>query len=243
MVPIYSMNTSAHEQKLKQKIDGRTALWIATVIKGDKNTAQKIIDAGADVDFEHKGKTMTMRLLDSVDARSLEILELLLENGANVHAKDRSGWSLLASACTFGNSAAAELLIRYGADLNAKMERFGWSPMISATTNGHKEVVQLLIKKNADLELKDDSGETALAKAIYREREDIAKLLIDSGAEVNSKDNEGDSILKNAVRWGVETMVQILINWGADINIKDSNGNTPSSWLQLFFKRKTWSNS
>ena len=53
----------------------------------------------------------------------LEIAELLVRAGANVKAANRYGVTPLSLACTNGNGAMVELLLKAGADPNARASR------------------------------------------------------------------------------------------------------------------------
>ena len=46
--------------------------------------------------------------------------KVLIEHGANVHARDGLGRSVLLTACFYGNFDAAKMLIQHGADVNVK---------------------------------------------------------------------------------------------------------------------------
>ena len=51
---------------------------------------------------------------------------------------------------------------------------------------GHLDVVRLLIKHGADLELKDHSGDGALAMAALNDHSNVMELLLLSGAKVDN---------------------------------------------------------
>ncbi len=54
-----------------------------------------------------------------------EVVELLIDKGADVNAKGKYGGTPLHSAAFFGQTEIVELLIAKGADLNAKIESAG----------------------------------------------------------------------------------------------------------------------
>ena len=51
----------------------------------------------------------------------MEVVELLIANGANVNAKDKDGGTPLLHATLSGHREIVELLISKGADVNAKV--------------------------------------------------------------------------------------------------------------------------
>ena len=71
-------------------------------------------------------------------------MKVLLENGANVNAKDKSGKTPLHEAASSGNKAEAQLLIQYGADVKAVSEN--QTPADYARSNGHYDVARWLME-------------------------------------------------------------------------------------------------
>lgn len=51
-----------------------------------------------------------------------DVVKLLLDNGADINAENRVGWTPLLWAAAQGNSAMVELLCKAGADVNLKGE-------------------------------------------------------------------------------------------------------------------------
>lgn len=52
----------------------------------------------------------------------VELVDFLLQNGANISAKTRMHWEPLHSCCQWNNTQCALRLIQNGADVNAKSE-------------------------------------------------------------------------------------------------------------------------
>lgn len=57
-----------------------------------------------------------------------EIVKFLLDNGADIHAKDKGGLVPLHNACSYGHFEIAELLIKYGANVNVT-DYWKYSPL------------------------------------------------------------------------------------------------------------------
>jgi ankyrin repeat protein len=66
----------------------------------------------------------------------------------------------LSVACTNGNGALVELLLKAGADPNTAIPG-GETPLMTASRTGKVEAVRALIAKGANLEAKEARGQTA----------------------------------------------------------------------------------
>ena len=84
--------------------------------------------------------------------KHFEITKLLLQNGADVHAKliDSNGNETpLHSACSVeadGQKEIVEILIEFGANVNAE-DGANWTPLHRAAKNGFDLVVKVLLTK------------------------------------------------------------------------------------------------
>lgn len=68
-----------------------------------------------------------------------DVVEHLLENGANVHARDDGGLIPLHNACSFGHAEVVQLLLRHGADPNAR-DNWNYTPLHEAAIKGKIDV-------------------------------------------------------------------------------------------------------
>ena len=88
-----------------------------------------------------------------------------IDDGADVNAKDRCGWTPLHWATYKGHEAIVSFLIDNGADMNAKTTSYNLTPLHFAVREEHEAIVQLLIDKGADINAKDKRGWTSLHHA------------------------------------------------------------------------------
>jgi len=115
-----------------------------------------------------------------------EIVQALLEAGANVEAKDNDGRTPLHWAAIKEHIDIAELLLTNGADVNATVTDGygkGLSPLHFAASNGHAEIAQALLEAGAAINAKDKNGKTPLYYAVDFGNSDTAELLRAAGAK------------------------------------------------------------
>jgi len=209
------------------------ALLLANVVSGDLQAVEDLLARGADVNA--KGEMGWSALHLAAMEGHKDIAKLLIEKGADVSAKSKSGSGStpLHVAAYKGYRDVAELLIAGGADVNAKDER-DFLALHLAAGFGHKDIVELLIEKGADVNARAerstwDEGMTALHGVCAHGRKDIAELLIAKGADVNAKSKNGSTPLHVAATEGYRDVAELLITKGADVNAKDNYGRPPLS--------------
>ncbi len=144
---------------------------------GDRDRLLQLISLEPDIINNHASDGFTALGLASFFGHK-ELVILLLEKGAdpNIPASNPFKVTPLHSACAISNYDIAELLIKNGADVNAKQMQ-GVTPLHSAAHNGKIDLVKLLIENGADKQLKMDDGQTPLSMAEEKEFTDIIDYL------------------------------------------------------------------
>ncbi|RYP43640.1 hypothetical protein DL768_009815 [Monosporascus sp. mg162] len=115
-----------------------------------------------------------------------EIVQLLLDKGAETDAKDNGDQTPLWWAAEKGHKEIVQLLLDKGAKTDAK-DNNGLTPLWWAAEKGHKEIVQLLLDEGAKTDTKDYNGRTPLREAAFNGHKETVQLLLDDGAEANTK--------------------------------------------------------
>lgn len=75
-------------------------------------------------------------------------IEKLLARGADVNARNKSGWTALMHAAVNGHTAIIKALLAAGADVNAKNKN-GGTALMQAARYGHPDIVKLLKEAGA----------------------------------------------------------------------------------------------
>jgi ankyrin repeat protein len=150
----------------------------------------------------------------------------LLQQGADVNAKDNNQWTPLHVAAKYGKTKVAKLLIEQGADVNAK-DKYQLTPLHVAAYYDQTEVAKLLIEKGADVNAKDNNQWTPLHQAASNGKTEVAKLLIEKGADVNARSGIQETPLHQAASNGKTEVAKLLIEKGADVNAKNKYQEAP----------------
>ncbi|KAF3188341.1 hypothetical protein TWF788_001017 [Orbilia oligospora] len=111
-----------------------------------------------------------------------DVVEVLLDRGAEVESGDKFGWTPLLWAAKNGHEAIVEKILDRGAQVDSK-DAYGMTSLHWAAWEGHEAVASILLERGADIEMETAKGGTPLAIAIESNSEAIVKLLIENRAE------------------------------------------------------------
>ena len=161
-------------------------------------------------------------------------VEKLLEQGADVHARDDTGGTTPLIAAAYGNHVeVAETLIEAGADVNVKDETQQSAYLISTSEVGDDpRLLELTLANGADVHSLDSYNGTGLIRAAERGYVRIVSKLLETDIAVNHINNLGWTALLEAIILGDcgpshTEVVGLLVEAGADVNLADSGGVTP----------------
>ena len=160
----------------------------------DIDEVKELIDQGAEIDVVYEGGPIFTSLIWASGNGYTDVVEYLIEKGANINQKMREDVTPLMWACVKKQIDIMELLIKKGADINVKDEG-GDTPLMHASNYGYMNIVEMLVEKGANVNEVTNGKRTALMKAVMNEHYEIAEYLITNGADVNAKDRDGKTAL------------------------------------------------
>lgn len=214
---------------------GYTALQIATSNKHTR-CMEVVLQNGASIhDIEPRyGDTV---LHWATLANGKDVLQTLLQAGANIEAENKLGQTALHIAAEQGSAAMVKMLLDAGADANATacrgdtpLHRALRSSILKDGDTGSK--IKMLLQAGSEIKAKNEPGQIALFVAILDGPVAMAKMLLDAGADINATDCWGEKPLHYAARWrlttGEETTsrIEMLLQAGSDIEAKNEDGET-----------------
>ena len=115
----------------------------------------------------------------------VQLVNLLLDAGANPNRSDRWGGSPLDDAQRHRHPVVAATLRARGGRLGV---RDHGAALIAASSNGELDTVEMLLADGATADAADYDARTALHLAASEGHEKVVKLLCASGADVNRED-------------------------------------------------------
>jgi len=159
----------------KEGIKPSDEQFVAFVESGVEDKAVLFLKAGFDVNLCNSRKVPLLNL--AARKGHLEVLKLLLKNGADVHtiSGDRSHTALM-DASTEGHVEMVQLLIEAGSDMNVK-NTSNQTALILSAGQGKKDVAALLVRAGADTLQKDVLGMSAMKYAKLFNFTDLLQLL------------------------------------------------------------------
>lgn len=197
--------------------------------------------AGCDANIRgHLGVTL---LMDHAMFLTPKQVDLLIEAGADIHARDNSEESVL-HHCSSARPDTVERLIHHGADVNATTD-FGYSVLHALSRNySNTELVRLLLKHGADptVTSNPDKPESPLdGAASYVVDPKVIRMLLDAGAQFIATIRGGSNPLHALANCGVfqkehreyiPPLITLYKELGFDINARNDEGDTPL-WVAL----------
>ncbi|KAI7325233.1 Palmitoyltransferase akr1, ankyrin repeat-containing protein akr1 [Hortaea werneckii] len=171
---------------------GITALhWAA--INGHHALCHLLIQSGADVNARG-GDAQATPVLWASKRCHLQVVALLLANGADPLMKDDQGYNLLHSATLDGNVFQLVLLL-HQPDMSVDVrDSQGHTSLMWAAYKGFGACVDVLLRWGADVHAADDMGFTALHWALVRGNYLCIQKLVEYGSDRFARSNPANDI-------------------------------------------------
>ena len=189
-----------------------TPLHVA-LSRGRLEVARVLLEYGADVNRPDSLGRSPLRIALFYEDEFEDLVQLLMDHGANPSASDAKNETPLHGASFDGEPRAVGLLLHHGSDVNA------WS--------GRRWNLW-----DSKWELVDGKGWTPLHYAAFCGHIDIAEVLLDHGADVNTPDQDHWTPLHLAAWEGFPELVDTLPRCGANLHARTTGGQTPFEFIK-----------
>lgn len=181
---LFSHNSSAQTELTP----GVNAQLIVAARKADFSEIKKYLLQGASPNSRNRlGKT-TLYL--AIEKNRPDIVQLMLDSGADVNLSSVESVTPLIAASYSGNINIIDLILSKHPNLEAT-DRLHKSALIYAAGMGHREAVKHLIDAGAKVDASYIDALTPLMWAAGQGHAETVKLLLDKGANPNLADDRG----------------------------------------------------
>lgn len=183
-----------------------------------------LLQLGAKVEIrDHQGRSALMWAAKRGSWRPPYAIDLLVQAGADIDAKDKDGWPALAHAAENLQRGSVYLLLKNGVNPSS----IGWTPLHLATVTGRQIGVWTAPGAGDELEARDLWGRTALIWASrFIGYSPTILLLRKAGANLEAADNDGRTALMHAAICAYREEISVLLDLGANVHAADSEGMT-----------------
>lgn len=190
--------------------------------RNDKNTIQHILSF-ANVNLpDLRGRTF---LMYAAAEGNPEIVELLLNEGANVAARSNDEGTALIYAISLQRVAVVHMLIKHGADINVVAR--GLSAIQLAVHVMNMDIVKMLISSGVNLN-HYTQFQPALHRAVMQQNTELVNLLLHAGADMYAFNKWGISAVGLAIFKGYTKILGLFLNKGLNLALAvDTLGNSP----------------
>lgn len=227
--------------------EGTPALIIA-VNGGELEVVKKLVEAGADVNARREAYFKSTALMEAGVRNDPQMVECLLDHGADLALQDTLGDTPLNWASYYGHQDLVALYLERGADWSVASKQ--GTAIDIALHRGHRGLVSFFVERGAGKNLseeaqnlfrairgnnledvreaikegvpadqKDQLGTPALVLAAESGHEEILSYLLRKGAGKNAMNRVGESAMARAARFGHGDIVDRLLSLKADPNL------------------------
>ena len=196
---------------------------IIAVTKGDIAVVSDLLEQNIDPNFTTSSieEGFTSLLHVAVNNNYTELVQLLLERGADVNKQDENGETPIFSALYEDiDDTVLELLLKYGADVN-HLNKAGHNMLQTVFNDSRNTGIEETVGFSKVKIVLDNIGDNAL-KSLNSHKQTFLHFI----ESIHEDGSEEEALLENSIHNCVE-FVEILVKKGLSVNVKDMFGLTP----------------
>ena len=203
-----SEQESALARKLQSDRKAADADIFAVIRAGKTDVALALLNKNPDL-VHTRNRFQSTPLIHAALSGQVEVIERLLELGADVNTRSAEQQTPLHMAAFNDRLEAAGVLLDNGADpnaLNTSDLRWGdikqGTPLHVAASRGFMDMARLLVERGADREARNLAGETPLHYTARYGKPGLFIALVSMGADAEARNNDGQTPLELVVERG-----------------------------------------
>jgi len=182
----------------------------SAAIRNQIDIVKMLITKGASVKTSLRdGCTILHSIAHGNTTFTVELIDLLINNGFDINAIDKHGQTALFLACFRKDSSLADYLLEKGADVNSGKK----TPIYAAASFSSASLVAKLIDKGANInDQSSPQKDTPLHYAATEGNIEVIKFLLEQGADTKLTNSLGRTALANASLKNNTEAVNLLKN-------------------------------
>src|ERR1700690_1828023 len=183
-----------------------------------------LVAHGAEVNARSTNLGRTPLLITASYPGAVEVLRLLLDKGADIHAKDKSGMHALGRAVTYADVEVVRFLVEHGCDPNE--EGYG-AARLRVFARHHVPAIEYLMAQGLKVPPELMTG------AAHWQDPQLLERWIARGADVNARSlpyQRTPLMTAASSEQSSPAPLKVLLEKGADPNAEDIEGERPLDW-------------
>lgn len=221
-VLVYFLSTGINQNMLDG--NGKSPLYWA--LKNKQDRAAEVLIASKRFNINYQSPWGMAALHEGARGGHLDVVQALVEKGANLNIKDVDERTPLYWASERGHPEVVVFLLEQGADPTI-MDADRRTILHRAARYGHTAVVKILLSKTKlDVHSKDPLDYTPFCWAVRNGHVETAATLLAAKADINDLTTGGKRIFEYVVKAGNRSMVQLLAHNGFNVDEEDEEGKT-----------------
>ncbi|KAK3802234.1 hypothetical protein RRG08_004524 [Elysia crispata] len=170
------------------------------VINNNTPDVISVLKQGVDINYPWSNpavpsiKDSTTPLIAAVSLNHVEIVMILIRNGASINRTDKYGCTPLYKAAFHGRVTLVDMLLKEGAEVD-KADKENQTPLYicvqNAIVHSSYATVMRLLAAGASVNIPDRYGRVPLHGAAHWKLKELIRVLLESNSHVNAVDNKG----------------------------------------------------
>lgn len=179
------------------------------IIEMSEYVAQELMDPVILAPYKTSFNPNDSMLFKAIDKGNIEMLDLLINSGADVNFKNEVGNTALMKCARKDKVEYLEILIEKGAIVDEKNIN-GSTALVLAIQSRSINAVKYLVKNSADINIQNLEGMTPIMIAAKKGYRELVELLLNYSANITLKQNDGLTALELALKQGFNDVADII---------------------------------